>query len=222
MDAESEQFWKHARHLTLNNWKLNRNPRSSFCDSQHQSTGGGSRTPNRRIWNPVLCQLSYTRSIRDDHVVLFLARLFMERVLPKFRTILHQLQPLRPASLLDHSVVPLSGLRAFKPHILTHDKKPSYQEPGNIQEPTRLKKQSCLPTTAGRQPKFVNSEDYFKIFVTTPEPTVLPPSRIAKRLCSSIAIGLPSSTSTLTLSPGMHISAPPSNFVEPVTSVVRK
>src|SRR3989442_13149381 len=30
---------------------------------------------------------------------------------------------------------------------------------------------------------------YFKIFVTTPAPTVRPPSRIANRSCSSIAIG---------------------------------
>ena len=114
--------------------------------SQHQSTGGGSRTPNRRSWNPVLCQLSYTRSTRDKHVTLLLSRFFMERMLSKFRAILHQLQPLRPASLLDHSVVPLSGLRAFKPHILTHDKQPSYQKPETTHLPTRLKKQNCLPT----------------------------------------------------------------------------
>ena len=64
--------------------------------------------------------------------------------------------------------------------------------------------------------------DYSRIFVTTPDPTVLPPSRIANRLLSAIAIGFPSSTSSLTLSPGMHISAPPSKFPAPVTSVVRK
>ena len=201
----------------------NENSRTTYDDSQHQSTGGGSRTPNRRIWNPVLCQLSYTRSIRGNHIDLLLTRLFMERMLPEFRAILHQLKSLRPASFLDHSVVPLPGLRAFKPHILTHDKKPSYQTPETTQEPTRLKKKK-LPAdrTAGRQPEFLNTADYFRILVTTPEPTVLPPSRIAKRLCSSIAIGLPSSTSTFTLSPGIHISAPPSNFVDPVTSVVRK
>ncbi len=152
MDAKSEQFWKHARHLTLNNWKLNKNPRSTSCDSQHQSTGGGSRTPNRRIWNPVLCQLSYTRSIRNDHVTLFLARLFMERVLPKFRTILHQLQPLRPASLLDHSVVPLPGLRAFKPHILTHDKT-FLPEPRELPSNQRGQKSkaACQQPSAGSQ-----------------------------------------------------------------------
>lgn len=69
---------------------------------------------------------------------------------------------------------------------------------------------------------FVNTEDYSTIFVTTPEPTVLPPSRMAKRLPSCIAIPFCSSTSRETLSPGMHISAPPSSFAVPVTSVVRK
>ena len=58
--------------------------------------------------------------------------------------------------------------------------------------------------------------------LTTPEPTVLPPSRMANRTPSSIAIGTMSSTSILTLSPGEHISTPPRSFVEPVTSVVRK
>ena len=63
---------------------------------------------------------------------------------------------------------------------------------------------------------------YSRIFVTTPEPTVLPPSRIANRTPSSMAIGFDSSTLTRALSPGMHISAPPSKFAAPVTSVVRK
>jgi len=34
---------------------------------------------------------------------------------------------------------------------------------------------------------------YFRIFVTTPAPTVRPPSRMANRSCSSIAIGVISS-----------------------------
>src|SRR5262249_39358616 len=43
---------------------------------------------------------------------------------------------------------------------------------------------------------------------TTPAPTVLPPSRMAKRCFSSIAIGVISSTSIVALSPGMIISVP--------------
>src|SRR4051812_2912407 len=64
--------------------------------------------------------------------------------------------------------------------------------------------------------------NYSLIFVTTPDPTVLPPSRIANRTPSSMAIGFDSSTASRALSPGMHISAPPSRLAEPVTSVVRK
>ena len=60
------------------------------------------------------------------------------------------------------------------------------------------------------------------IFVTTPAPTVRPPSRIANRTFSSIAIADTSSMSTDTLSPGITISVPSGSFTVPVTSVVRK
>ena len=63
---------------------------------------------------------------------------------------------------------------------------------------------------------------YARISVTTPEPTVLPPSRTAKRNPWSIAIGLINSAVTLTLSPGITISTPGFNDTTPVTSVVRK
>ena len=63
---------------------------------------------------------------------------------------------------------------------------------------------------------------YFRILDTTPAPTVRPPSRIAKRRPSSIAIGLISSIVILMLSPGITISTPSGNSTEPVTSVVRK
>jgi len=49
---------------------------------------------------------------------------------------------------------------------------------------------------------------YSTTFETTPEPTVRPPSRTANRSPCSIAMGLPNSTSTVMLSPGIHISAP--------------
>src|SRR6478735_11127787 len=47
---------------------------------------------------------------------------------------------------------------------------------------------------------------YLVILLTTPEPTVRPPSRIAKRRPSSIAIGAISLTPIVTLSPGITIS----------------
>src|SRR6185295_8753169 len=63
---------------------------------------------------------------------------------------------------------------------------------------------------------------YFRILATTPAPTVLPPSRMAKRRPASMAMGAISSTVILMLSPGITISAPPSSSTAPVTSVVRK
>ena len=66
------------------------------------------------------------------------------------------------------------------------------------------------------------TENYLIIWLTTPAPTVLPPSRTAKRSSFSIAIGVISSASTSVLSPGMTISTPCGSLTTPVTSVVRK
>ena len=63
---------------------------------------------------------------------------------------------------------------------------------------------------------------YARMLETTPEPTVLPPSRIAKRRPSSQAMGVMSSTVMSTLSPGRHISTPAGSSITPVTSVVLK
>ena len=67
-----------------------------------------------------------------------------------------------------------------------------------------------------------NQFNYLMIFATTPAPTVRPPSRIAKRKPSSIAIGWIKLTVILMLSPGITISTPSGNSIVPVTSVVRK
>ena len=64
--------------------------------------------------------------------------------------------------------------------------------------------------------------DYSMILATTPAPTVRPPSRIAKRRPSSIAIGAIRVTVSCTLSPGITISTPSGSSTAPVTSVVRK
>lgn len=63
---------------------------------------------------------------------------------------------------------------------------------------------------------------YSIILVTTPAPTVCPPSRIANRNSLSMAIGVINSTSNSTLSPGITISIPSGKVTTPVTSVVRK
>ncbi len=63
---------------------------------------------------------------------------------------------------------------------------------------------------------------YFIILVTTPAPTVFPPSLIAKFNFSFIAIGVISFTVNLPSSPGITISVPEGNVTSPVTSVVLK
>ena len=63
---------------------------------------------------------------------------------------------------------------------------------------------------------------YSMIVATRPDPTVRPPSRIAKRSPCSIATGWISSIVISTLSPGMHISVPSGRLITPVTSVVLK
>ena len=65
-------------------------------------------------------------------------------------------------------------------------------------------------------------DDYLRISPTRPAPTVRPPSRMAKRMVGSMAIGVISSTSRFTLSPGITISTPSGSLMLPVTSVVRK
>ena len=69
---------------------------------------------------------------------------------------------------------------------------------------------------------FYDLRNYSSMSITTPEPTVRPPSRIAKRRPFSMAMGVISSTFMSTLSPGMHISVPSGRVMTPVTSVVRK
>src|SRR5438477_5244694 len=63
---------------------------------------------------------------------------------------------------------------------------------------------------------------YLLILVTRPAPTVRPPSRIANRNPSSMAIGLPSSTLISVLSAGITITVPSRNATVPATSVLRK
>jgi hypothetical protein len=63
---------------------------------------------------------------------------------------------------------------------------------------------------------------YSMIFEIVPAPIVRPPSRIAKRIPSSIATGVMSSAVISMLSPGITISVPAGSSTVPVTSVVRK
>ena len=69
---------------------------------------------------------------------------------------------------------------------------------------------------------FYASLTYSMMLETTPEATVRPPSRIAKRRPSSIAMGVIRVISILMLSPGITISTPSGSLMVPVTSVVLK
>ena len=87
--------------------------------------------------------------------------------------------------------------------------------------------QKAPPRLVGREGPCIamlpqRGQNHSMILLTTPEPTVRPPSRIAKRRPSSIATAVSSSTVMTTLSPGMHISVPSGRLMMPVTSVVRK
>ena len=75
----------------------------------------------------------------------------------------------------------------------------------------------CTPDT-----QFISSYNYSMIVATRPDPTVRPPSRIAKVRPWLIAIGWISSIVISMLSPGMHISVPSGRLITPVTSVVLK
>ena len=80
----------------------------------------------------------------------------------------------------------------------------------------------ALPKLSGMPINTRFNLNYSIIVATLPEPTVLPPSRIAKPSPCSIPIGWISSTVISTLSPGMHISVPSGSWQTPVTSVVLK
>jgi len=102
-----------------------------------------------------------------------------------------------------------------------HVKRQPLVRPAHLRSPVHLF--SCSSGgkrsgAAGARPKCL----YSMTFDTTPAPTVRPPSRMANRTPCSSAIGVISVALAVTLSPGMHISAPPKSSIDPVTSVVRK
>ena len=163
--------------------------RAQSLNPLHNGRCGGNRTPNRLIWNQVLCLIelhTYWRSPIGQATLSL--PIFMRGVLSAHAAVFLQLKLRRSPSFARGPVVPALTLGALHGTGFSHGLEPSYS----------------------------------MIFVTTPAPTVRPPSRIAKRSSSSIAMGVISSPSMVTLSPGMTISAPPSNFIVPVTSVVRK
>ena len=68
----------------------------------------------------------------------------------------------------------------------------------------------------------IELRSYLIIFVTTPAPTVFPPSLMAKFKFWLIAIGVINFTLNFPSSPGITISVPDGSVTSPVTSVVLK
>ena len=160
--------------------------------------------PSRRILN------------RGKSPVLLSAPLSRLRSLPRYLYVLVLLLvPLpRLKPLLRYLVLLFDGLGlSFRPSRKTES---CFEPVGAASAAIRPGKQPSLPT--GSRVEL----PYSMILATTPAPTVRPPSRIANRRPSSIAIGAISSTTICTLSPGITISVPSGNSTAPVTSVVRK
>ena len=112
-----------------------------------------------------------------------------------------------------------------------HRAPPMAARPG----PTRVRKKVCPGSwvRSGADPRAEpllsqvggetrRSGPHLRTLVTRPEPTVRPPSRMAKPRPSSMAMGWMSSTVISVVSPGMTISVPSGRVMTPVTSVVRK
>ena len=72
-----------------------------------------------------------------------------------------------------------------------------------------------------RSHSYLPTFSYSRILVTTPAPTVRPPSRMANLEPCSRATGTINSTVRFTLSPGITISTPSGRVMFPVTSIVR-
>ena len=93
-----------------------------------------------------------------------------------------------------------------------------FNDAGQIVPVTVVQAGPCV-VTAVRTP---DSDGYLIILVTRPAPTVRPPSRIANRSWSSMAMGWMRLTVMSVRSPGITISVPSGSVTTPVTSVVRK
>ena len=108
--------------------------------------------------------------------------------------------------------------------IISYLSKPFFPYENSVQShPSLITPISCIIFIQKKDRKAVLSLfPYSMIPVTTPAPTVLPPSRIANRNPSSIAICVISLIVICTLSPGITISTPSGNSITPVTSVVLK
>ena len=210
-------------------------------------TPGRTRTLNTRFWRPMLYQLNYWRmyvrlASLFVHGVLTAPRAILLD--------LHAIRHVR--LVLGRRVVATLALGAGKCNESTHVSETSMYRPIRARWYTLsngLRPCQCLfandrssadtfhnlhkcwhrhekpgsPKGAGSRESISDeSRSYSMMVLTMPEPTVWPPSRIAKRRPSSMAIGWMRSPSMVMWSPGMAISVPSGSLTVPVTSVVRK
>ena len=146
---------------------------------------GGIRTPNTRIWSPMLYHSSYWPANSD--LLGFLVRCMFTTK----SAIFIELQLIWCRSLIFcRRIISVFAFSTRKGNNNSHLKN--------------------------------SLSNYSIISLTTPAPTVRPPSRTANRTSFSMAIGVISCASIVTLSPGITISTPSGNVNTPVTSVVRK
>ena len=191
--------------------------------------GSRARTRDLRFWRPSLYQLSYTPkaeargSARPGGFQALNLRgrtPFERRCDANSKARLKRAAPrlaVGPSSpsQMSRSSSPLIRGDADRSRQLRHGK-PCRKEEGPPQR-------TALPVSTGvafrsfsrakspcrpGQRFLAKTRPYARIFETTPEPTVRPPSRMAKRRPSSIAIGAISSASNFRLSPGITISVP--------------
>jgi hypothetical protein len=156
----------------------------------------------------------------------------MRRMLSAAAAKLLQLQPLRHGlTILGGRIIPFFALTALQRNNLPGHKNNSYflrtenqkliagsSNPALLFPPISAKLSSA--GQVGHLP--LRGSFYCTISLIVPAPTVWPPSRIANRNPFSIATGVISSMTKLTLSPGITISVPAGSSATPVTSVVRR
>ncbi len=151
------------------------------------------------------------------------ARLFyfpVERMLPLELAVLLEFVAVRTLPLVPgRRVVALLAFRTLENYVLSHVRFSIVC----LRLPRCAARQNSGPIPIHRRAvRRAETASYSITFVTTPEATVRPPSRMAKRNSSLMAMGVINSADMVMLSPGITISTPSGRDNEPVTSVVRK
>jgi hypothetical protein len=163
-----------------------------------RSRAGGTRTPDLRFWRPLLYQLSYC-PLSDDPTG-------------------------SPGAPYDGGTTGNTSVAGCDPGCFAGSSCCGSSGACTPRKPALPIVAQLTSKSQGRRPRrpCAPTALYSTISVTTPAPTVLPPSRMAKFNPSSIAIGEINSTFITVLSPGITISTPSSRRISPVTSVVLK